>query len=145
MMTMKTLLATSEDWISSGSGYSFLKPPGYGFGGEVVDANKLINGFSDPELDESEWSPATLLQVPIHLVTPQVVETNRAYETIDAVSIKQVEEGTYLVDMGKNFTGRVTIQFPALPNAQEVSMRYSDHLTEGNNELFNMQIDRYMH
>lgn len=140
----KNLLSTNENWITLESGYMFLKPPGYGFGGEVIDAGKLQDRFADPELDESNWSGVSVFEVPDHQVTPQVVETNRMHETIDPVAITIEEDGNWLVDMGKNFTGGTRILFPAMPKGYEVTLRYSDHLSDGENGLFNMQIDRFI-
>ncbi|MCK4745581.1 MAG: family 78 glycoside hydrolase catalytic domain, partial [Bacteroidales bacterium] len=119
-------------------------PPGWGFGGEVMDASKLIDRFADPDLDDSSWSSAARFDVPVHVVTPQVVETNRVHEIIHPVSITRMEDGSWLADMGKNFTGGTRMVFPVLPKGHEVILRYSDHLTEGRNPLFNMQIDRFI-
>lgn len=140
----RTLLESDKNWIASGSGYSFCRPPGYGFGGEQLDAGKLIDGFSDPDLDDSGWTNASVFQIPEHLVSPQVVETNRIHETISAVSVSQMTDGSWMVDMGKNFTGGTRITFPALPKGHEITMRYSDAHVDGHNELFNMQIDRFI-
>jgi alpha-L-rhamnosidase len=138
------LLSTNEEWLASGSGYTFLRPPGYGFGGEVMDAGQLIPGFSDPELDDSTWKKAAGFEVPDHMVTPQVVEANRVHEIITPVSITRMEDDRWLVDMGKNFTGGTHISFPVLPKGHEVTLRYSDNLIDGDNELLSMQIDKFI-
>jgi alpha-L-rhamnosidase len=140
----QNLLTTSEQWLSAGSGYTFLRPPGYGFGGETVDDGKLVDHFAETDLDDSDWSMAASIEVPEHLVSPQVVETNRVHEIITPSSIEKLGDGSWLVDMGRNFTGGTRIVFPALPVGHEVTLRYSDHITDGNNELFNMQIDRFI-
>jgi len=136
----ETLLKTDPGWRVSESEYSLLDASQ--FGGEALDANKIIPGFSGPEFDDSHWQHATAVQVPDHLVTPQVVELNRVQEEIVPVEILELEDKVLLVDMGKNFTGRVTIHFPALPRDHEVSIQYSDHLKSENKEIFKNQTDK---
>lgn len=140
----ENILATDTSWLVSGSGYSFLPAPKYGFGGEEVDASKRIDGFSDQNLDDSGWIKATAFQVPDHLVSPQVVEKNRVFKIIKPIEISKEEDGSWMIDMGTNFTGSTKILFPAQNKGDTIILRYSDHLTEGKNELFNTQIDHFI-
>jgi len=139
-----TLLSTGQTWLASGSGYTVLPPTYFGFGGEVLDANKLVDQFAGKDLDDSEWKEASVFPVPEHLITPQVVELNKAHGSIEAIAVKEEEDGTFMVDMGKNFTGKVNIRFPALPKGHSVTMRYTDHLKKEENSLYKKQIDRYI-
>jgi alpha-L-rhamnosidase len=139
-----TLLVTDGTWIATGSGYSQLPPEHSGFGGEVLDATQLVDQFSDPDLDDSEWKGATQFQVPEHLVTPQVVEMNKVHDTLQAVSVYREADGSCMVDMGRNFTGKVHIRYPKLPKGHMVTMRYTDHLKKEVNSLYKKQIDQYI-
>jgi alpha-L-rhamnosidase len=85
---------------------------------------------------------AAVFQVPEHLVTPQVVELNRIQEEYVPTKISKLENGDYLVDMGKNLTGNITVHFPALPKGHEVTLHYSDFLESENEELFKDQSDK---
>jgi alpha-L-rhamnosidase len=136
----ETLLITNADWKISGSEYTLLD--NNSFGGEIQDANKQIPDFSSPELDDFGWQQATVINVPDHLVTPQVVELNRIQESIIPIDIKQIDDGAYIVDMGKNLTGWVKIRFPVLPENHEVSIQYSDQLTSEDQHLFDAQTDK---
>jgi alpha-L-rhamnosidase len=134
------ILKTNDSWKISESEYSLLD---FGsFGGETLDVNKILPGFADPELDDTNWQQVTTVQVPDHLVTPQVVELNRVQESITPIEIIEPENQVYLVDMGKNLTGRVTIRFPVLPKDHEVTIQYSDHLKSKNKQLFKNQTDQ---
>lgn len=125
----ETLLVTDENWIASESEYSTINPDNtHRFGNEILNANKIIPGFSDTELDDSEWQKTSIFQVPDHQVTPQVVELNRVQEHIPAKEIRLIADQVYLVDMGKNLTGGVEIQFPILPKGHEISIQYTDYL-----------------
>jgi alpha-L-rhamnosidase len=136
----ETIVKTDNSWKTSGSEYSWLDVSK--FGGETLDANKVTPGFSDPELDDTNWQQAAVVQVPEHMVTPQVVELNRIQESITPTEITELEDNVYLVDMGKNFTGGVTIRFPVLPKGHEVTMQYSDYLISKSGHLFEAQLDK---
>lgn len=131
---------TDPGWKVSTSEYSLLDNGK--FGGEILDANQINEGFSLAGFDDTQWEQATAIRVPDHTVTPQVVELNRIKEEIRPVKIMELENEVFLVDMGKNFTGKVMINFPALPGGHEVSMEYSDHLKSENQELFKSQTDK---
>lgn len=57
-------------------------------------------------------------------------EPNKIQETIVPVDIKKSDENTWLVDMGKVFTGWFEIHFPDLPEGHEITIEYSDDLNK---------------
>lgn len=136
----ETLIKTDNSWKVAQSEYSIFDISK--FGGEIIDANKNHPDFASPEFDDSNWQPATVVQVANHLVTPQVVELNRLQEKIIPVEITKTENGDYLLDMGKNMTGSITIHFPKMPKGYEVTLHYSDFLLSKNEELYKAQIDK---
>lgn len=136
----ETLLKTNDEWKVKESAYSILNVSK--FGGETLDASKINPDISSPEFDDSNWAQASEIQVPQHLVTPQVVELNRIKEEYIPTEISKLENGDYLVDMGKNLTGKITVHFPALPKGHEVTLHYSDFLASKNQELFKDQSDK---
>jgi len=126
----ETVLTTDETWKTTESEYSIVPPelapanPNT----DIMDANKIIPGFSGPGLDDADWTAVTIFPEPDHIVSPQIVEFNRVRETITAKEIRKIDDQVFLVDMGKNLTGSVTIEFPALPKNHKVSIQYTDHL-----------------
>lgn len=134
------ILLTDEKWKVRESQYEIWDISK--FGGETMDANKIIPDYSSPEFDDGSWENATTFEVPEHDVTPQVVELNRRQKEIKPVEITQLEEGVYLVDMGLNFTGLVDIQFGNLPKGHEVMLQYSDFIYARNEALFEIQSDK---
>lgn len=136
----KMLLGTNSNWKVSESEYSILNSSK--FGGEILDANKVNPGFASIEFDDSNWQQASTIEVPKHIVSPQVVELNRIQEQILPVEIEKLEDDVYLVDMGKNFTGKVSVHFPQLPKGQEVTLHYSDFVYSKNKALFDIQSDK---
>lgn len=136
----KTLIKTNGEWKTKESEYSILDISK--FGGETLDANIINSDFASPELDDTNWAQANEIQVPDHLVTPQVVELNRIQKKYIPTEIQKLENGDYLVDIGKNITGCITVHFPALPKGHEVTLHYSDFLASKNKELFKNQFDK---
>ena len=70
------------------------------------------------------------VNVPEHIVSPQMCEANKIHHTLQPVSIRKLSEGTWLVDMGRIQTGWFEMQMPVLPVGHEVTMEYSDNLTK---------------
>jgi len=138
--TWETLLKTDDSWRISESEYSILD--NNKFGGEILNLSKRIPGFADQEFDDSSWEHAAKFEVSEHLVTPQVVELNRVQEQIIPNEISMPEDQVYLVDMGKNLTGTVSIRFPELPKGHEVTIQYADHLASKNSELYALQSNK---
>ncbi|NQU52309.1 MAG: family 78 glycoside hydrolase catalytic domain [Bacteroidetes bacterium] len=136
----ETLLKTDNSWKVAESEYSIWDISK--FGGEILDANRINPDFASPELDDTNWAQASEIQVPEHLVTPQVVELNRVQEKYVPSEITLLENGDYLVDMGKNLTGNITVHFATLPKGHEVTLHYSDFLVSKNKELFKDQFDK---
>lgn len=134
------LLVTDQSWKVSESQYSILDERK--FGGEILDANNYISGFASADLDDATWKQATTFTVPDHLVTPQVVELNRIQENIVPINISNPGDQVYLIDMGKNLTGAITIHLPKLPKGHEVTIEYADHLASKNKKLYELQSNK---
>ncbi|MBD3377537.1 Bacterial alpha-L-rhamnosidase [candidate division KSB1 bacterium] len=132
-----TLVQTDNSWTTHKSEYSILD--NLLFGGEILNANHVVPDFADPDLDDSDWQQAAEIEVYDHRVTPQVVELNRYQEKIQPKKILNLENDVVVIDMGKNLTGHLTLDFPALPKGHQVTIQYADHLPTQNRELFELQ------
>ncbi len=131
----EVILATDENWQGRKSSYTrhgTWRPNQ--FGGEIVDGALAKNDL-EAENPENPWQPVSLVDIPAHLVSPQMTEQNAITDTIIPISIKETATDTFLVDMGKNLTGWVEFNFPNLQKAQEIKLEYCDHLING--ERFN--------
>jgi alpha-L-rhamnosidase len=138
------ILVTNDEWRGRKSSYTRhgdWRPNR--FGGEIVDGTRAKNDLLT-ENPENPWQPVSLVDVPVHEVSPQMTEQNAIADTILPVSIKETAPDTFLVDMGRNLTGWVEFHFPTLQESQEIKMDYCDHLIRG--EKFNdlNQYDKYM-
>lgn len=139
------ILATGEGWKGRMSGYSLTgswQP--HKFGGEIIDGIRLVSDLSPEGLDKLEWIPVSLVPVPQHQITPQMAEPNRIQEILKADTIFGISRNTWLVDMGKNFTGWIKISFPVLKRGQKITMEYCDHLDSGGKFVDRDQRDTYI-
>ncbi|MEY8706529.1 family 78 glycoside hydrolase catalytic domain [Bacteroides faecichinchillae] len=127
----EVLTQTDRSWNGCESGYSDTGNwCALQFGGEKVDGRILPVDLSSQSLDQRKWAPVVIVDVPDHLVSPQMCEANRIHRVLQPVSIKQLGEGTWLVDMGENQTGWFEMKMPVLPSGHEVCMEYSDNLNK---------------
>ena len=95
-----------------------------------MDGRIVPTEFSTYSLDKMKWYPVVEVNVPEHIVSPQMCEANKIHHTLQPVSIRKLSEGAWLVDMGRIQTGWFEMQMPVLPVGHEVTMEYSDNLTK---------------
>ena len=122
---------TDHTWTGRESGYSDTGTwRALQFGGERVDGRILLRDLSSEALDKMKCTPVVIVKVPDHITSPQMCEVNKIHQILQAVSVKKLGEGMWLVDMGKVQTGWFEMQMPILPSGHEVTMEYSDNLTK---------------
>ena len=139
-----TLFSTDATWQCRESGYTGIGNwRAHRFGGERVEAGKLLDDLTASTLDAVLWNTVTEITVSPHYVTPRMTEPNRLQQEIKPVHISVLGPDSLLVDMGKTLTGWVEIKFPTLKEGQEIVMEYSDHLVNGL-PAGQGQIDRYI-
>ena len=122
---------TDSSWNGRESGYSDTGTwRALQFGGERMDGRLFPRDLLSQALDKMKWVPVVTVNVPDHIVSSQMCEVNKIHQIIQAVSVKKLGEGVWLVDMGKVQTGWFEMQMPMLPEGHEVTMEYSDNLTK---------------
>lgn len=84
-----------------------------------------------------KWYPVVEVNVPRHIVSPQMCEANKIHQTLQPVSIRKLSEDTWLVDMGRIQTGWFEMKMPMLSAGHEVTMEYSDNLTKEGELIIN--------
>ncbi len=127
------VLVTDGSWSGRLSSYrrtGTWKP--HRFGGEIIDGNLAKSDLIIKEQEGRAWNPVTVVPVPEHQVTPQMVELNEITDTIGPVAIVQVAQDTFIIDMGQNLTGWFEMHFQDLMKDQEVVIEYFDHLDDFN-------------
>jgi alpha-L-rhamnosidase len=139
------VLATDASWLGRKSAYTRhgnWHP--HQFGGEIIDGSLLKNDLIVKNTEERIWTPVSVVTVPDHEVTPQMVELNRIEKSMKPISIQPMAEDTFLIDMGKNLTGWIEFHFPELKKSQGIVLEYSDHLDLNGKFVDQKQVDYYI-
>lgn len=125
----KLLADTDTSWRGRESGYSDTGNwCALQFGGERVDGRILPTDLSAQSLNQMKWYPVVKINVPQHIASSQMCETNKIQKVRESVSVKELSDNTWLVDMGTVLTGWFEMQMPQLPAGHEITMEYSDNL-----------------
>ncbi|MCU0788057.1 MAG: family 78 glycoside hydrolase catalytic domain [Verrucomicrobia bacterium] len=97
------------------------------FGGERIDARRLEPDWNQAAYDDSSWTNASVWKgdVPAQL-SAQRVEPQVRYETILPVAVTANDDGTYRIDMGRNYSGQFEINLRNGTEGQTVTFEISD-------------------
>ena len=128
-------IATDESWKTSES--PILRSEIYA--GETYDARLEQPGWDKPGFQDARWTPATISDPPIGLVSSQVSPTIQVTETIQPKSVASPGEGLAIFDMGQNMVGWVTLRVSGSAGTK-IRMRFAEILKpDGNIYLDNMR------
>ncbi|MCK3684281.1 alpha-L-rhamnosidase [Maribellus sp. YY47] len=138
------VLSTDSTWRGRSSSYSrhgSWRP--HQFGGEILDGIRAKSDLlvNDPK---REWKAVSIIDVPEHEVSPQMVELNTLQNTIKPAAITALSNDTFLIDMGTNLTGWLEFHFNPLQAGQTVTLSYCDHLNQEGKFNDRNQYDQYI-
>ncbi len=115
------------------------------YGGERYDSRLEISDWAATDFDDSNWDHAVVYTPPTPIMAAQMSEPNRVLGEVPAQSVTRQEDGSYLVDMGKNFVGWVTYHFPeGGPAGSEVHLEYGDKFRDDGSLQSYSQVDEYV-
>lgn len=127
----KTSLITDSTWKTRESGYASTgtwRP--WQFGGEEISADRLLPALDRKTLNSVDWNAAVLADIPLHKVSPQMVELNGLRGQLHPLSCKASGDSAWIYDLGTNLTGWTKIQFPPLEKGQKIRISYCDFLDD---------------
>ena len=110
---------TDGSWEGAWSGYTDLgnyRP--WEYYGERIDARVI-----------PEWGPVDVMDPGDIAATPQMCELCRIQETLAPVSIKESDEGRWIVDFGRIVNAMTEIALPCLPEGHLTTATYRERLT----------------
>jgi len=99
------------------------------YDGEIYDARMEMDGWSTPDFNDSVWISADLVLAPGGRLEAQMIEPMRVVQEIKPVSVKPLDKGGYLVDMGQVFYGNVRIKVSG-PAGMKISLTSAYSLDE---------------
>lgn len=95
--------------------------------GETYDARLEIPGWSGVGFDSSEWAPVSVREAPTKKLIEQLQPPIKKIQQIQPVNLMLSEDGGWILDMGKNFTGWLQIRVKE-KRGSEIRMRFAEHL-----------------
>jgi alpha-L-rhamnosidase len=104
------------------------------YDGEEYDATKEFPGWELEGFNDSKWLRPELVAAPAGKLIAQFSEPMKVMKSIKPVSIKNIGNGKYILDMGQNFAGWLKLIFNGKRGTQ-VKMSFAESL-QANGELF---------
>jgi alpha-L-rhamnosidase len=116
--------------------------------GETYDARKEIEGWDEPDLDESKWLPVIVRDKPAIALGAQVSPPVRELCELKPRKETEPQPGHWTYDLGQNMVGVVRLAISA-PAGTEVILRHAEMLkSDGTLYTNNLRgapsIDRYV-
>lgn len=141
---------TTQHFVTSPNTWSYtVNGPvrcGSFFQGEVYDARLADDFWTSSKDVDQKLKPATVISTNNHVssegwgngdapdnygnweLIPQFGQTVRAIAELQSVGVTELQPGTYIYDMGQNFTGVPSIALSGLNPGTEVKFRYAEVL-----------------
>lgn len=94
-------------------------------GGEWIDARAAVPDWNMPFFDDSSWPYADETDFAVEL-SAQDAEPTAILDTIHVQSITRGEDGSFLVDFGRNFTGMVRVPMSGSMEGDTVTLKVSN-------------------
>ncbi len=103
-------IPTDRTWKTNSGACSFNNL----YSGEVYDARLVHKGWTTPGFDDKKWMPAMEVEAPAKILTSQQMPPIRVVREVKPVSMRKIDDYTYIYDMGENMTGvcRLQVQGP---------------------------------
>ena len=97
------------------------------YDGEEYDARRELAGWDRAGFDDSAWAAAQLVAPPAGALAAQMANPLRVVETLHPVSVKLLQPGVWIFDMGQNMVGWCRLHV-AGPKGAQVQLRHAETL-----------------
>lgn len=99
------------------------------FDGEEYDARKELTGWTNPGFDDRDWLNVDLTEAPLGTLEAQLNANIKVMETLSPKSISRPKPGMYVLDMGQNMVGWVSMRVRGKAGDQ-VKLRFAEVLND---------------
>jgi alpha-L-rhamnosidase len=99
------------------------------FDGEEYDATKELTGWDKTGYDDSKWQQAELVNAPGGQLEAQLNRNIKVMETIKPIGIQALKDTTYILDMGQNMVGRLSLKVTG-KSGDKVKLRFAETLKD---------------
>ena len=116
------------------------------YDGETYDARLEHEGWSEPNYNDSDWSPVRLIDWDLHTLVPPLGPPVRHIESIAPVEILTSPSGKTILDFGQNLVGRLRLRVQGTAG-HTITLRHAEVLEHGELSIrplrFAKATDRY--
>jgi len=105
------------------------------YDGEEYDATKEFAGWNNIDFDDSKWMKPEMGNAPAGKIAAQPAEPMKEMKTINPLSIKNIGDGKYILDMGQNFSGWIKLKNINGKRGEQITLKFAESL-KANGELF---------
>jgi alpha-L-rhamnosidase len=109
--------------------------------GEKYDARLEITDWNKALLDDSSWANVRLKSGPKGFLKAQMIPANKIMREVRPVSVKSPKPGIYIVDMGQNMAGWISLKVRGF-SGQVVKMKFGE-LLNADGTLNQLNINRH--
>ena len=95
--------------------------------GEEYDANKELKGWNLSGFNDKKWMSAAPVSAPGELITAQMNENMTIHETLKPRSINSLSDGSYIIDMGQNMVGWLSLKVQG-KKGDKITLRFAETL-----------------
>lgn len=128
-----SFLVSDESWKVSDQGPIIANSE---FDGEDYDARREFSQWAETGFNAQSWKPVDLMPLPAGVkVVSQPNEGIRIKEVLKPVAISKTTRGTYIVDMGQNMVGWISLNIKA-DAGDTVSMRFAETMKKGTDSIY---------
>ena len=125
-------IASDGSWLATNKGPILENNE---FDGEKYDARLELGEWAKSGYNVSSWQPATIMEAPKGKLIAQLSPSLKVMEEIKPLSVKAVEGGKYIVDMGQNMVGFMQVRLKGKKD-KPVTMRFAEVLKDNGAELY---------
>jgi alpha-L-rhamnosidase len=122
----KQVVASDDSWKVTADGPVRANSE---FDGEEYDARMELSGWHVAGFDDRKWLQAELVQAPEGKLEAQRNRNMKIMETIRPIAVTQPKPGMYILDMGQNMVGWVSMTVKGKAG-DRVKLRYAEVLKE---------------
>lgn len=126
------LIVSDESWMATNKGPILENNE---FDGEKYDARLELGKWTEAGYDDAAWQNAALMEAPKGKLIAQMSPSLKVMEEIKPLSVKAVDGGKYIVDMGQNMVGLVKVRLKGKKD-QPIALRFAEVLKDNGAELY---------
>jgi alpha-L-rhamnosidase len=132
----KEIVVTDETWQTSESPIIFNSI----YTGEHYDARKEQPGWDTADFNAKDWKSVLLTGAPSKNIVSQTLHPIRNVKEIKAVSLKKLDQKTWLYDFGQNLSGVCRIKIKG-PSGTVIRLKYVEKLDSlGRPDMSNIDV-----